>query len=50
MQPRYKQRGFNRKMDFLLKPGKKTKTAPFGNPPHKQPPNPDTRQMPTKAC
>jgi hypothetical protein len=22
----------------------------LGNPPHKQPPNPDTRQMPTRTC
>jgi hypothetical protein len=25
-------------------------TAPPGDPSHKQPPNPDTRQMPTRAC
>ena len=25
-------------------------TAPLGNPPYKQPPNPVTRQMPTRAC
>jgi hypothetical protein len=25
-------------------------TASVGDPPHKQPPNPDTRQMPTRAC
>ena len=25
-------------------------TAPLGDAPHKQPPNPDTRQMPTRAC
>jgi hypothetical protein len=23
---------------------------PLGDSPHKQPPNPDTRQMPTRAC
>ena len=25
-------------------------TAPLGDPLHKHPPNPDTRQMPTRAC
>jgi hypothetical protein len=27
-----------------------SETAPLGVPPHKQPPNPVTRQMPTRAC
>jgi hypothetical protein len=25
-------------------------TVPLGDPPYKQPPNPDTRQIPTRAC
>ena len=29
---------------------KGTRGAPLGDPSHKYPPNPDTRQMPTRAC